>query len=323
MSDSLRPHGLYSPWNAPGQNTGVGSLSLLQGIFSTQGSNPVSRIAGGFLSSIADSYSSWFIRTAVLAVTDKVACLPLKWADSQPDTGKHSRILLMGLSPTPNPSCSVAPWMLLLSLVTTLLHENPTTTSQGFRPFSLLWLQRRRDWIVKEPIWTCFSGPGTMYFNYFATSESLKHKLTVIYIFPMLFRFCSAHLFFWSALNSNFGYGGNVENSPQRIFYTTNFSWHLSSKNFLWEKIGITTLSSQRKVSGWNTKTCLLMIMFGAALLHFTLLGRTEIFSIGGRKREQRTSSSVMGTELIGWFDHFLFWNSSLKFFWTHSWPHW
>ena len=40
MSDSLRPHGLYSPWNSPGQNTGVGSISLLQGIFPTQGSNP-------------------------------------------------------------------------------------------------------------------------------------------------------------------------------------------------------------------------------------------------------------------------------------------
>ena len=31
---------LYSPWNSPGQNSGVGSLSLLQGIFPTQGSNP-------------------------------------------------------------------------------------------------------------------------------------------------------------------------------------------------------------------------------------------------------------------------------------------
>ena len=29
-----------TPWNSPGQNTGVGSLSLLQGIFPTQGSNP-------------------------------------------------------------------------------------------------------------------------------------------------------------------------------------------------------------------------------------------------------------------------------------------
>ena len=39
MSDSLRPGGLYSPWNSPGQNTGAGSHSLLQGIFPTQGSN--------------------------------------------------------------------------------------------------------------------------------------------------------------------------------------------------------------------------------------------------------------------------------------------
>ena len=40
MSDSLRPHGLYSPWNSPGQNTGVGSRSLLPGIFPMQGLNP-------------------------------------------------------------------------------------------------------------------------------------------------------------------------------------------------------------------------------------------------------------------------------------------
>ena len=35
----VRPYGLYSPWNSPGQNTGVGSCSLLQGIFPTQGLN--------------------------------------------------------------------------------------------------------------------------------------------------------------------------------------------------------------------------------------------------------------------------------------------
>ena len=29
----------YSSWNSPGQNAGVGSLSLLQGIFPTQESN--------------------------------------------------------------------------------------------------------------------------------------------------------------------------------------------------------------------------------------------------------------------------------------------
>ena len=35
VSDSLQPHGLYSPWNSPGQ----GSLSLLQGIFPNQESH--------------------------------------------------------------------------------------------------------------------------------------------------------------------------------------------------------------------------------------------------------------------------------------------
>ena len=43
--DSLWPSGLkltrlLCPWNSPGKNTGMGSHSLLQGIFLTQGSNP-------------------------------------------------------------------------------------------------------------------------------------------------------------------------------------------------------------------------------------------------------------------------------------------
>ena len=40
VSDCLWAYQLYSPRNSPGQNTGVGSLSLLQEIFPTQGSNP-------------------------------------------------------------------------------------------------------------------------------------------------------------------------------------------------------------------------------------------------------------------------------------------
>ena len=45
MSDSLQPRGpqptgLLYPWNSPGKNTGVGCLSLLQGISPPQGSNP-------------------------------------------------------------------------------------------------------------------------------------------------------------------------------------------------------------------------------------------------------------------------------------------
>ena len=40
MANSLRPHGLYSLWNSPVQNIGVGSLFLLQEIFPIQGLNP-------------------------------------------------------------------------------------------------------------------------------------------------------------------------------------------------------------------------------------------------------------------------------------------
>ena len=40
MSSGLQPYGQYSPWDSPGQNTRVHSLSLLQGIFPFQGLNP-------------------------------------------------------------------------------------------------------------------------------------------------------------------------------------------------------------------------------------------------------------------------------------------
>ena len=54
VSDSLWPHGLYSPWNSPDQNTGVGSLSLLQGgSFQPRHWTLVSPIAGGFCTSWA------------------------------------------------------------------------------------------------------------------------------------------------------------------------------------------------------------------------------------------------------------------------------
>ena len=52
-------HGLYSPWNFPGQNIGVGSLSLLQKIFPTQGSNP------GLPHYRREAITSWATREAL------------------------------------------------------------------------------------------------------------------------------------------------------------------------------------------------------------------------------------------------------------------
>ena len=66
MFDSLGPHGLYRLWNSPGQNTGVGSHSLLQGIFPTQGSNP------GLLHYRQIFFTSWATREAHI-VFQKIA----------------------------------------------------------------------------------------------------------------------------------------------------------------------------------------------------------------------------------------------------------
>ena len=46
-------HPLYSPWKSPGQNTGVGSLPLLQGSSQPRDGTQVSRIAGRFFTSWA------------------------------------------------------------------------------------------------------------------------------------------------------------------------------------------------------------------------------------------------------------------------------
>ena len=72
VSNSLLPHGLYSPWNYPGQNTGVGSLSLLQGSSQPRDRTQVSRTAGRF-------FTSWATRKAwggVEWVTNRLKRLP-------------------------------------------------------------------------------------------------------------------------------------------------------------------------------------------------------------------------------------------------------
>ena len=63
MSDSLRPHGLYSPWNFPGQNTGVGNPSLLQVIFLTQGLNPGLLHCGQILNQLSHKASCLNMRS--------------------------------------------------------------------------------------------------------------------------------------------------------------------------------------------------------------------------------------------------------------------
>ena len=58
VSDSLRLHRLYSPWNSPGQNNGVVTFPFPRGSSQPRDRTQVSRIAGGF-------FTSWAIREAL------------------------------------------------------------------------------------------------------------------------------------------------------------------------------------------------------------------------------------------------------------------
>ena len=91
MSNSLRPHGLYSPWNSPGQNTGVGSLSLLQGSFPTQGSNP------GLL------YSGWILYQVSYKGTPRLLNIPSPADLSDPGIKMGSPALQADSLPTELP----------------------------------------------------------------------------------------------------------------------------------------------------------------------------------------------------------------------------
>ena len=78
MSDSFRPHGLYSPRNSPGWNTGVGSLSLLQGIFPTQGLNPGLPNCRRILYQLSHKGSPWQIgRSSISALPSQPPLPPL------------------------------------------------------------------------------------------------------------------------------------------------------------------------------------------------------------------------------------------------------
>ena len=57
VSDSLWPHRLYHPWNSPGQNTGVGSLSSSRGSSQPRDQTQVSCITGRF-------FTTWATREA-------------------------------------------------------------------------------------------------------------------------------------------------------------------------------------------------------------------------------------------------------------------
>ena len=97
MSNSLQPHGLCGPRNSLGQNTGVDSLSLLQGIFPTQGSNPGLPHCGRILYQLShgeaqEYWSGWVAWSPAAQNQTGVSCIAggffTNWANPEWTTTK-------------------------------------------------------------------------------------------------------------------------------------------------------------------------------------------------------------------------------------------
>ena len=149
MSDSWWPYGLYSPWNSLGQNTGVGSLSLLQWIFPTQGSNPGLHIAGGFFTNCAIREVSYEVtkRNGIIAHLCMLAeglynSVQLLMSDSlQPHGLQYARL------PCPPPSpraclnlCSLSWWYYLTISSSAVLFSFGLQSFPASGSFPVSWL---------------------------------------------------------------------------------------------------------------------------------------------------------------------------------------
>ena len=119
MSNSLRSHGLHSPWNSPGQNTGVGSLSVLWGILQSQGLNAGLLHYGGWilhqlshkgspriLEWVAYPFSS---RSSWPRNQTRVSCIAggffTNWAISEEDREEPGKVCLLKFIPVSHCLC--------------------------------------------------------------------------------------------------------------------------------------------------------------------------------------------------------------------------
>ena len=136
VSNPLGPHGLYNPWNSPGQNTGVGSLSLLQGLFPTQGSNRGLPHCGQILSQLSHKGSPKMLELVAYP------SLPGIFPTQELNQGLlHCRQILHQLS-YEGSLCSVTPLYLYGLLPTLLLSHfcHRRSTVQMINPNSVFQL---------------------------------------------------------------------------------------------------------------------------------------------------------------------------------------
>ena len=113
------PMDLHSPWNSPGQNTGVGTLSLLQGIFPTRDWTHVSHIASGFFTSWATREAQKWLRPVQLFMIPRTVAYqaPLSMKFSNQEYWSGFPFPSQGVFPTQglNPGLPHCRWTLIPS----------------------------------------------------------------------------------------------------------------------------------------------------------------------------------------------------------------
>ena len=133
VSNTLQPHRLYTPWNSPGQNTGMGTLSLLQGIFPTQGLNPGLPHCRQILNQLSHQGSPIVYATAAkLLQSCPTLCNPRDGSPPGcPSLGFSKQEYLSGL-PFPSPMHESEKWKWSRSVV------SDSHWSHGLQPTRLL-----------------------------------------------------------------------------------------------------------------------------------------------------------------------------------------
>ena len=121
VSDSLWPHGLYSPWNSPGQNTGVNSLSLLQGSSQPGDRTQLSCTGGGFFTSWAtlwcddrkEKWCLWLTSCSIYISQGHKATHHSKTQATARSVSGHSRVWSSSRYACPGMPSVKSPWALL------------------------------------------------------------------------------------------------------------------------------------------------------------------------------------------------------------------
>ena len=130
VSDCLWPHGIFSPWNSPDQNTGVGRFFLFQGIFPTQGSNPGLPHCRRILYQLSHKGSPRILEWVKLSevaqlcptLCDPMDCsLPGSAVHSGNSTGVDWHFLLQGIFPTQGLNLGLPDYRQTLNWATSLL----------------------------------------------------------------------------------------------------------------------------------------------------------------------------------------------------------